>query len=53
VNAVRFADDQAIVAKSKAGLHRIMYALNKTTEENGMIINIKKTKVMRIIAIKD
>jgi len=34
VNAVRFADDQAIIANSKIGLQRIMDALNKTTEKN-------------------
>src|SRR6266536_4337737 len=47
VNAVRFADDQAMVANSNAGLQRIMHSLNNTSEEYGMKINIKKTKVMR------
>ena len=48
VQAVRFADDQAMVANSNAGLQRIMDCLNKTSEEYGMKINLKKTKVMRI-----
>jgi len=48
VNAVRFADDQAMLANSKVGLQIIMYALNKTTQKYGMRINIKKTKVLRI-----
>jgi len=48
VNAVRIADDQAMVANSKAGLQRIRDAQIKTTEEYGMKINTKKTKVMRI-----
>lgn len=48
VQAVRFADDQAMVANSNAGLQRIMDSLNKTSEEYGMKINLKKTKVMRI-----
>ena len=46
--AVKFADDQAMVANRHAGLQRIMYAINKTTEDYGMRINIKKTKAMRI-----
>ena len=48
MQAVRFADDQAMVANSNAGLQRIMENLNKTSEEYGMKINLKKTKVMRI-----
>jgi len=48
VNAVRFVDDQAMTANRKTGLQRTMDALNTTTEEYGMRINIKKTKVMRI-----
>jgi len=48
VNAVRFADDQAMVSSSNAGLQRIMDSLNRTSGEYGMKINIKKTKTMRI-----
>ena len=48
VQAVRFADDQAMVANSNAGLQRIMDNLNETSKEYGMKINLKKTKVMRI-----
>jgi len=48
VNAVRFADGQAMVANSNAGLQRIMDNLNKTSQEYGMKININKTKMMRI-----
>ena len=48
VNAVRFAENQAMVANSNAGLQRIMNALNKMTEDYGMKINFKKTKVLRI-----
>jgi len=33
VNAVRFADDQAMVAIIKAGLERIMDVVKKTTEQ--------------------
>ena len=46
--AVRFADDQAMVANTNAGLHRIMDSHHKTSEEYGMKINFKKTRVMRI-----
>ena len=48
VNAVRFADDQAMVANTNAGLQRIMDCLDRTSKDYGMRINIKKTKVMRI-----
>jgi len=48
VNAVRFADNHAMVANTIAGVQRIMDGGKKTTEEFGMRINIKQTKVMRI-----
>ena len=48
IGAVRFADDQAMVASSNAGLQRIMDSLQTASGDYGMRINIKKTKVMRI-----
>ena len=48
VQAVRFADDQAMVSSTNAGLQRMMDVLNATSKEYGMKINIKKMKVMRI-----
>ena len=48
MQAVRFADDQAMVANINAGLQWIMDSLHKTSGEYGMKINLKKTKVMRI-----
>ena len=48
VNAIRFADDQAMMDGTKKGLQRIMNALDETSDEYGMKINIKKTKVMHI-----
>jgi len=44
VRAVRFADDQAMVSSSNAGQQRIII----TSNDYGMKINIKKTKVMRV-----
>jgi len=46
VQAVRFADDQAMVASSNLGLQRIMDELNATSEEYGIKTKIKKTKMM-------
>ena len=46
ISSVRFADDKAIVADSAKGLQLLMTRLNEVTEEYGMKINIKKTKVM-------
>ena len=51
VNAVRFADDQAMVADTKTRLQRIMDTLTGTAEEFGMKINTKKTKVMSIRSV--
>jgi len=48
VQSVRFADDQTMVANSNAGLQRIINYINKTSEEQGMKITVKKIKVMRI-----
>ena len=41
---VRFADDQAMIASSNAGIQRIMNMLNAISQEYGMEINIKKKK---------
>ncbi len=48
VNALRFADDQAMLAESQESLQSLMNRLNEVSEKWGMRINIKKTKVMRI-----
>jgi hypothetical protein len=45
---VRFADDQGMVAESEKDLQLIMVSLNKVSQEYGMKINMKKTKVMKI-----
>jgi hypothetical protein len=48
IQAVRFADDQAMVADSKVGLQNIMTKLNEVVGHYKMKINEKKTKVMMI-----
>jgi retron-type reverse transcriptase len=48
VNAIRFADNRAMIVNSKVGLQRIMDTLNQTTEKYGTRISIKKTKMLRI-----
>src|SRR3984885_14147392 len=48
IRALRFADDQAMMAGSEEGLQTIIDRLNTTSKEYGMKINNKKTKVMRI-----
>ena len=45
VAAVRYADDQAMISNTNAGLQRIM---NDAGKDYGMKINIKKTKLIRI-----
>src|SRR6218665_2763959 len=53
IKALRFADDQAMVAGKEDDLQRMMDRLNKTTTEYGMKINTKKTKVMKIRRIEE
>ena len=48
VQAVRFADDQAMIASSVNGLQNIMTKLNNRVKDLKMEINEKKTKVMKI-----
>src|SRR6188768_2573554 len=48
VKALRFADDQAMLATTQAGLQKMMDKLNLTSKEYNMKINIGKTTSMRI-----
>ena len=47
-NAIRYADDKAVVSNSQQGLQRLMNNINKVTKEFGMKINVKETKVVNI-----
>ena len=47
IKAVRFVDDQAMVADSDKELQEIMDHLNAVVESFGMRINVMKTKAMR------
>ena len=53
IKALRFADDQAMVAGKEDDLQKMMFRLNKTTTEYGMKINTKKTKVMKINRVEE
>lgn len=48
VKALRFADDQVMLAVSQEGLQRMMDRLNTNSLNYEMKINTKKTKVMKI-----
>ena len=48
VQAVRFADDQAMIAQTAEGLQNIMTKPNEVVNRYKMKINEKKTKVMKI-----
>ena len=48
IQAIRFADDQAMTANTKEGLQNIITKLNEVVEQYGMRINKTKTKVMKI-----
>ena len=47
-NMIRFADDKAVVSSTQKGLRQLMDDLNRVTEDYGMEINVKRTKMMRI-----
>src|SRR5678816_1970525 len=48
IKALRFADDQAMLARNQKGLQAMMDRLNTTSTEYGMKIKIEKTKVLKI-----
>ena len=48
INAIRYADDRAVVSTSELGLQRLMNSVNKVMKEFVMKISVKKTKVMCI-----
>jgi retron-type reverse transcriptase len=48
IKALRFADDQAMLATTQEGLQRMMDQLNLTSGKYNMKINISKTKSMKI-----
>ena len=48
IKTVLFVDDQVTLASSVKGLQLMMDKMQETTEEHGMKINVKKTKVMKI-----
>ena len=48
IKALRFADDQAMMANKEEDLQRMMDELNRISKEYGMKINTRKTKVMKI-----
>jgi len=45
---VRFAEDKAMLSSKATGLQTLMTTLNDVSEEYGMKLNTKKTKVMDI-----
>jgi len=45
VSALRYADDNAVVASTQKELQNLMDRLNTVTKKYGMKINVKKTKV--------
>jgi len=45
---VRFADDKAMLSSTEKGLQTLMTKFNDVSEEYGMKINEKKTKIMAI-----
>src|SRR3984885_9688321 len=48
IKALRFADDQAMLANKEEDLQHMMDELNRISKEYGMKINTRKTKIMKI-----
>jgi len=48
LHSVRFAYDKAMLSSTAKGLQTLMTKLNDVSEEYGMKINVKKTKMMAI-----
>ena len=48
IQAIRYADDQAMIADSNNGLQNITNNLTTTAGNYDMKINVKKTKAMMI-----
>jgi hypothetical protein len=48
IKTIRFADDKAVTASSQRGLQQLMDNVDRVTQDYGMKINVKKTKVMCI-----
>ena len=46
INNLRYADDTALLAESKSALHSIVDVVRQNSEENGLSMNVKKTKTM-------
>jgi len=49
LHSVRFADDKAMLSSTAKGLQTLMTKLKYVSEEYGMKINAKKTKMMAIV----
>jgi len=49
VQSVRYANDQAMTANTEKGLQNILDETSKVVKKYGMKINIKKTKVLKIV----
>ena len=45
---LRYADDAALMSKSRPGLSRLVKSVNKESESHGLKMNAKKTKVMTV-----
>ena len=45
---LRYADDAALMSKSRPGLSRLTESVNKESESHGLKMNAKKTKVMTV-----
>ena len=48
IKTIKYADDQAIIATSQRELEIMLQRVSRVGEQNGMRINVGKTKVMKI-----
>ena len=51
ISNLRYADDMVLIADSKINLQNLIEKMVKKSEENGLFLNVKKTKIL--ISVKN
>ena len=53
INSLRYADDTVLFAEDEEGLQKLLTAVQQVSEKYGLLMNLKKTKVMVLTKCKD
>ena len=52
-NNLRYADDTTLIAETKEDLEKLIRNVKKASKEAGLLLNLKKTKVMTTAEINN